>query len=62
MIEKSSPPNFIRRRYRLSKWLGRGSIGLVYRAQDEALDRPVVIKFLEEKRQVDIVIHGFLTY
>ena len=48
MREKSSPPNFIRRRYRLSKWLGRGSIGLVYLAQDEALDRQVVIKFLEQ--------------
>jgi serine/threonine protein kinase/DNA-binding CsgD family transcriptional regulator len=47
LSDKPSLPHLIRRRYRLAEWLGRGSIGLVYRAQDESLDRPVVIKFLE---------------
>ena len=46
---KPSPPNFIRRRYRLTQWLSRGSTGEVYLAKDEALDRAVVIKFLNRK-------------
>lgn len=46
-MTKTGPPHFIRRRYRLAEWLGRGSFGPAYRAQDEALDRPVVIKFVE---------------
>ncbi len=46
MAARPDPPSYIRRRYRLEQWLGQGSIGLVYRALDEALDRPVVIKFL----------------
>lgn len=28
--------------------MGRGSVGMVYRAQDQDLDRPVVIKFLDK--------------
>jgi DNA-binding CsgD family transcriptional regulator len=39
------PPALIHARYRLTEWLGQGNLGLVYRAQDEILDRPVVIKF-----------------
>lgn len=39
------PPSLIRERYRLSEWLGQGRMGVVYRAQDETLDRPVVIRF-----------------
>jgi DNA-binding NarL/FixJ family response regulator len=46
---QTGPPHLIRRRYRLSEWLGRGRFGVVYIAQDEALDRPVVIKFLERE-------------
>ena len=48
MSHLSSPPAVINDRYRLVEWLGKGGMGVVYRAQDELLDRSVVIKFLEE--------------
>ena len=41
----SSPPPRLKNRYRLVQWLGEGSIGVVYRAYDETLDREVAIKF-----------------
>lgn len=45
----TSPPHLLRRRYRLAEWLSRGSIGEVYLARDESLDRLVVIKFLQRE-------------
>ena len=48
MSHLSSPPAVINDRYRLVEWLGKGGMGVVYRAQDELLDRSVVIKFLGE--------------
>jgi serine/threonine protein kinase/DNA-binding CsgD family transcriptional regulator len=48
MAFKTSPPHLIHRRYRLEEWLGQGSVGMVYRARDQDLDRPVVIKFLNQ--------------
>jgi len=46
MPENYSPPSFVQNRYRLVEWVGRGSMGVVYRAQDEVLGREVAIKFL----------------
>jgi len=42
----NNPPPIIQDRYRLAEWLGQGTMGVVYRAHDDFLDRDVAIKLL----------------
>ncbi|MCP5099946.1 MAG: serine/threonine protein kinase, partial [Chloroflexi bacterium] len=47
------PPPFLNNRYQLVQQLGRGGMGLVYRAVDQMLNRDVAIKFLSPDRMMD---------
>jgi serine/threonine-protein kinase len=49
LLGSSATPARIRQRYRVMNELGRGAMGVVYRAYDENLEREVAIKVMSEQ-------------
>jgi uncharacterized protein YjbI with pentapeptide repeats/serine/threonine protein kinase len=47
MTEKKKPGTLVSSRYRIEKTLGEGAMGVVYRALDIRLDRPIALKLIE---------------
>jgi serine/threonine protein kinase/DNA-binding NarL/FixJ family response regulator len=45
-MSPTNVPLMIKDRYRLVEWIGKGKMGVVYRARDQILDREVAIKLL----------------